>query len=731
MKEPGRNGRIKYTYGGVVFVYCPFTNREVTSFPSPDVSLETSGTKCVEPILLKKRCDWEDEHVVQLHEETRAKVVRSLTSWKSHSVLVVDMSGSMRRDDVNGAKCRSDGVWMALARDFVKQQLDTSSASTRDLVSVVVMKEEAEIVMILEPMDWVLYNKLVDLREWSELRPSGAGNYMPALEAAERLLSYNPHSSCSLSVMFFSDGRPSDKGNFAEKVGQIASKYGRRLTVCCIGMADDGKENFSTLMDMVSEANAYGAIGSFNKPSMHTDSLSNIITSMVTTLTGSKTEMTDIKTGMTKTVRNDVRRERRGTPDDVVLTPEWVAYRNSDDQHFVRRVWSWSCKSNDFLYLRDPRCIFCFKNVEPYSTHSPGVICPHCSACNVCRDCYGAGQFAKHYKKKECYDWLKDVRTGRLIDKEITSFAVAMKTPIFDEGAERMVHKFRFLDESYNFIGPKMVAKQSRFVELEGSYESRMNYHREFLRTQALASQFADYFNAAIDDLVNHFDPAHHGWIAKMPRIKFLEPLVVEVVQDDGTELNILIETQLEGTYEKFNNNMGYVKGRRSSNSESNNMADLVGSFNQLGLDFERPTGAAGLGLGAIEDESEEEEDDCDDKQEGGIVFDSKVSAPDGGVYQHVLPSHFPQAFSHYTYEKSKKKLMVVDLQGVFEEYDDGTKHYVLTDPVIHKRKRGRQKQLSQWTFGRTDRGEKGMKAFFDSHVCNEACRLLGLHEKK
>ena len=93
-----------------------------------------------------------------------------------------------------------------------------------------------------------------------------------------------------------------------------------------------------------------------------------------------------------------------------------------------------------------------------------------------------------------------------------------------------------------------MVAKQSRFVELEGSYESRMNYHREFMRTQALASRFARYFNAEIDALVNYFDPVHHGWIARMPRIKFLDPLVVEVVQDDGTELNILIETQLEGT---------------------------------------------------------------------------------------------------------------------------------------------------------------------------------------
>ena len=426
MKECQPNGRIRYTYGGVVFIYCPRTNREVTSFPSPDISLETSGTKCAQPISLQKRHEYEDPDVIQHREDTRVQVIASINSWKSHSVLVVDMSGSMRRDDVSGARCRSDGVWMALARDFVKKQLEEHSATVYDLVSVIIMKETGEMPMVLEPIDWVLYNQLVDMREWSELRPGGAGNYMPALELAERVLSINPKSSCSLSLMFFSDGRPSDKGNFAEKIGQIASMYGRRLTVCCVGMADDEQENFATLMDMVSEADAYGAISSFNKPSMSTDSLSNIITSMVTTLTGSKTEMTDVKTGKNKTVRNDVRRERRGAPDDEALTSEWVAYRNSDDQHFVRRLWSWGCEANDFLCLRDPRCISCYKTS---SQDAPGIECPNCHACNICQECLSAGHFASHFKKKECYNWLKDIHTGRFVSKEIKSFAVAMKNP--------------------------------------------------------------------------------------------------------------------------------------------------------------------------------------------------------------------------------------------------------------------------------------------------------------
>ncbi|OEU05955.1 kinase-like protein, partial [Fragilariopsis cylindrus CCMP1102] len=87
-----------------------------------------------------------------------------------------------------------------------------------------------------------------------------------------------------------------------------------------------------------------------------------------------------------------------------------------------------------------------------------------------------------------------------------------------------------------------------------------------------------------------------------------------------------------------------------------------------------------------------------------------------------------PQSFSHFTYEKSKRYFMVVDLQGVLAINPvDGTKCYKLTDPVIHKRRKKKKEKLRKYTFGRTDRGEKGMKAFFHTHQCNDLCRLLGL----
>ncbi len=66
---------------------------------------------------------------------------------------------------------------------------------------------------------------------------------------------------------------------------------------------------------------------------------------------------------------------------------------------------------------------------------------------------------------------------------------------------------------------------------------------------------------------------------------------------------------------------------------------------------------------------------------------------------------------------------------GVFTIKSDGSRCYELTDPVIHKHRKKNKKKFQRLTFGRTDRGEKGMKAFFETHVCTDVCRLLGLSE--
>lgn len=69
-----------------------------------------------------------------------------------------------------------------------------------------------------------------------------------------------------------------------------------------------------------------------------------------------------------------------------------------------------------------------------------------------------------------------------------------------------------------------------------------------------------------------------------------------------------------------------------------------------------------------------------------------------------------PQAFSHFTFHQSHGQLMIVDIQGVGDDY---------TDPQIMS--------LDGEGYGRGNLGKKGMEKFLKTHECNGVCQQLGL----
>jgi hypothetical protein len=70
------------------------------------------------------------------------------------------------------------------------------------------------------------------------------------------------------------------------------------------------------------------------------------------------------------------------------------------------------------------------------------------------------------------------------------------------------------------------------------------------------------------------------------------------------------------------------------------------------------------------------------------------------------------QAFSHFTFERSRGRFLVCDLQGVGKS---------ITDPVVHTL------DSERFILSTTSLGEDGFKFFFTSHKCNDLCRKLGL----
>ena len=88
----------------------------------------------------------------------------------------------------------------------------------------------------------------------------------------------------------------------------------------------------------------------------------------------------------------------------------------------------------------------------------------------------------------------------------------------------------------------------------------------------------------------------------------------------------------------------------------------------------------------------------------------------------HYMPEHEDsilnntcQAFSHFTWEKSGKQLVICDLQGV----KFGPK-VVLTDPVIHC--------TYILCLGSTNLGTKGIERVIQMHKCNDLCREMKLN---
>lgn len=658
-KEPAfpcrRTGapRWKYTYADIVYITDEYSLYEITSY-----ALELPLYREVIPVAYHWRC-----------EEARRRIRADPSIITSHTVMIVDMSGSMGKADMNGHSSRARGVYYNLAEEYIAESLPPINSGLfsranghtfTDVVTVLEMRDSCETKIQCEPISWELYNDLVDLA--GERGARSHGNYLPAFRAAFEVLSRYAHAQCALSLFFFSDGKPSDFSTslyggrfFLDDLRRLVLKecaaYGNRLTFTAFGYGLEAGD-FEIMRQIIEFAKLQDCHATFHQ-SFHDDTeLATAISKTRTSLTHTRTLLSRLNLGectgpreRTDAIKGDLRVEDRFLFNNV----NWRIFNGQEGSMEVTRV------------------ELVWKNEK--------------------------GRYVTQWKSVPF--------------QHPDAVGIAVSKAYFGEGAERIVFFMAEIDANAQPAGQSLVAKESLYKHRQQELKYLRNWHRTFVKTQMQAAKLARRFDEKLDRL---------GVSSQIPRVTFLPCCVYECRnKESGEEYAFLCENCLDPTnYMKWNDNAGGVDGIRRENLRAAEFAPAV---------FADPSkGLLGKKVEAFEEGDEEEEEDEEEDGEEDIQRKDLRPIASELVRQlegKVLEVDVPQAFSHFTHRHTKRTMLVCDLQGELK-VEEGVPVFKLTDPCIHSNKPGKG-------YGKTDKGLKGMHDFFKTHHCNAVCRLLDI----
>ncbi|CAM9600243.1 unnamed protein product [Ectocarpus sp. 4 AP-2014] len=452
--------RWKYTHANIVYITDETSTLEITCYVKPNYV---------------PRANLTPDHVRD-YEIAKNRVKTDPSLCTSHTVIVVDQSGSMNMCDVTDFRTRSMAVFGTLALDFVGKQRLSGEATDRDAVSLVLMRDSAEIVFEREPMDLVLYNKFVGLHDQS--RPRSHGMFLPALNEAERLLKSQVHGGCALSLMFLSNGRPSDQGSspmhvIADRVRSLAEVFGQQLSVTTLGFGNK-RQDFSVLEAMAGAAQDVGAQGEFHRPELTAEGLGTAIAGTISSLAHT---------------REAAGSEWGHAPTALQTGDGWIVYKD---------------------------------DLQRYEFSNKGI----------------------RYSR---FPW---VRVDHF-SPEATAIAIRKKA--LGEGSGRLVFGLQEVSLAGEFVGPKLVAKESKHV---GDEYLKMEFQGSFAKTQQASKLLAAKFNAMVRERMNVLGlPTSRAW-----DVSFIGCSVYQFM-DGPSVRGVLVEKMLEPAcrYTKWNGNDGYV----------------------------------------------------------------------------------------------------------------------------------------------------------------------------
>jgi hypothetical protein len=212
----------------------------------------------------------------------------------SHTILVIDSSGSMRNVDVSDGgsilMSRHTATLNALSKGLFIPQLQAGVESS-DVVTMIKLGEAGELMLNRVPFKEAAV-QCVDLLR--SLQPRSPGNYLPSLDKLGEVLRRST-TGVPTNVLFFSDGKPSDQlppgpGTPKEKLQGIIV---RKTNEVCGGRANlklhtvgFGTDDFSMLKAMSAALPA--GVGTFHNSGLSLHALTRTLSTFSSSVTESR-----------------------------------------------------------------------------------------------------------------------------------------------------------------------------------------------------------------------------------------------------------------------------------------------------------------------------------------------------------------------------------------------------------------------------------------------------------
>ena len=755
--NPGRDGseRYRFTYNGVVCITDKTCKQEITAW----------------------KLDNEDENAVDHQQPVQLDENICLSV---HFIIVVDCSGSMRKDDVKGYINRKQAVYNCLIKDVLQPQvqLQASSSSKRESLrkaaaTLIEMNDNATV--IFERVE-ISDELIAIMNRRSLINPRSHGNYIPVIDAITKILSTEAFNT-QVMIIFLSDGAPSDhcletcthgdavfqhkynntsprhcpdmkacissiytrlNAEYSAKIKRLGSMLGQnRVQLHTIAFGPVA-EDYKVLRDMA----AVLPKSSFQKLGLNSLSLSTTFSSFTSTLTSLRTE-----TNTTNTITTD---NKHGHKQLTLRT-----FTTQDDQQLVSDINLLDTSKWDLYYVGDTLI-----SKEEYSPGGSFIEVPmtFISGVAVMKDCFAQGAERLAFRCTEFIESKNTIIVQNLKDRPDLNGKVALLIKLSLDGA-KYIAKILYNQElvsidSYNIIriSPQIMSTvrvtsglKSDFNGIAVKVISIRNDSRVLVEDYLTKQHYAI--------LKGHFLPRHMVFppIPMGRKLVAKESKYVEKLSDDTFQEKMArLSYDAEVVAVAFNNKLMNIRSvdaifdmnsfhitfskcpiYRIKDKKFDDGMGILLSESELDGKFTKWNnngGACNLSTSLftcietglkdlnIIEEGSEEEEDDDDDDDDHHHHITRQRTR-LDTPEHL--AHVPQCFSHFSYCYSKGKHLICDLQGIWNRQDG----FNLTDPALHSNSNIWMDKKHKYSA--TDHNFNGIQKFFKTHKCNKLCKLL------